>query len=398
MFRVTKRAQTIEYAIRDVVVIAKKLEARGKKIIYLNIGDPVKFDFVVPSHIKQALKDAVEEGANWYSPFEGLPELREAICEKEKRINGIEISPENVLITQGISEGIQMLTASLIENSDELLVPGPAYPPYTSYVKFFGGNPVSYKTSEDNDWQPDIDDLRSKITSKTRGIVVINPNNPTGAFYHEKAVKQIVDLAGEHDLLLISDEIYDGIVYNEKFVSTSRIAKDVPVVGMNGFSKTYLITGWRLGYMYFHDHDGKLKELKECVEKQARIRLCANTPVQKAGVAALKGPQGHIAEMVKKLRERRDYSWKRLNEIDGITCTKPEGAFYIFPKVEEVGSRWKTDEEFARQLLEETGVLIVHGSGFDPTYGSGHFRAVILPPIETLEKVFDLLAKFMSKK
>ena len=229
MFRVTKRAQTIEYAIRDVVVLAKKLEARGKKIIYLNIGDPVKFDFVVPSHIKQALKDAVEEGANWYSPFEGLPELREAICEKEKRINGIEISPENVLITQGISEGIQMLTASLIENSDELLVPGPAYPPYTSYVKFFGGNPVSYKTSEDNDWQPDIDDLRSKITSKTRGIVVINPNNPTGAFYHEKAVKQIVDLAGEHDLLLISDEIYDGIVYNEKFVSTSRIAKDVPV-------------------------------------------------------------------------------------------------------------------------------------------------------------------------
>ena len=398
MFRVTKRAQTIEYAIRDVVVLAKKLEARGKKIIYLNIGDPGKFDFAVPPHIKQALKDAVEEGANWYSPFEGLPELREAICEKEKNVNGVEISPENVLITQGISEGIQMLLASIIENGDELLVPGPAYPPYTSYVKFFGGKPVSYKASEDKAWQPDIDDLRSKINPKTRGIVVVNPNNPTGAFYHEKTVKQIVDLAGEHDLLLISDEIYDGIVYNEKFVSTSRIAKDVPVVGMNGFSKTYLITGWRLGYMYFHDHDGKLKELKECVEKQARIRLCANTPVQKAGVAALKGPQGHIAEMVKKLRERRDYSWKRLNEIDGITCTKPEGAFYIFPKVEEVGSRWKTDAEFARQLLEETGVLIVHGSGFDPTYGSGHFRAVILPPIETLEKVFDLLAKFMSKK
>jgi len=397
MFRVTKRAQTIEYAIRDVVVLAKKLEARGKKIIYLNIGDPVKFDFVVPPHIKQALKDAVEEGANWYSPFEGLPELREAICDKEKKVNGVEISSENVLITQGISEGIQMLLASLIENGDELLVPGPAYPPYISYVKFFGGNPVSYKTSEDNAWQPDIDDIRSKITSKTRGIVVINPNNPTGAFYNEKAVKQIVDLAGENNLFLISDEIYDGIVYKEKFVSTSHIAKDVPVVGLNGFSKTYLITGWRLGYMYFHDHDGKLEELKEGVEKQARIRLCANTPVQKAGVAALKGPQGHIAEMVKKLRERRDYSWKRLNEIDGISCTKPEGAFYIFPKV-EVGSKWKTDEEFARQLLEKTGILVVHGSGFDATYGSGHFRAVILPPIETLEKVFALLEKFMLKK
>jgi len=398
MFRVTKRAQTIEYAIRDVMVLAKKLEATGKKIIYLNIGDPVRFDFAVPRHIKQALKDAVEEGANWYSSFEGLPELREAICEKEKKVNGVEISSENVLITQGISEGIQMLLASLIENGDELLVPGPAYPPYISYVKFFGGKPVSYKTSEDNAWQPDIEDIRSKITSKTRGIVVINPNNPTGAFYPEKTVKQMVDLAGESNLLLISDEIYDGIVYNEKFVSTSHIAKDVPVVGMNGFSKTYLITGWRLGYMYFHDHDGKLKELKECVEKQARIRLCANTPVQKAGIAALKGPQGHITEMVNKLRERRDYSWKRLNEIDGITCTKPDGAFYIFPKVEEVGSRWKTDEQFAHQLLEETGVLVVHGSGFDPTYGSGHFRAVILPPIESLEKVFDLLENFMSKK
>jgi aspartate/methionine/tyrosine aminotransferase len=291
-----------------------------------------------------------------------------------------------------------MLLASLIENGDELLVPSPAYPPYISYVKFFGGNPVSYKTSEDNGWQPDIDDLRSKITYKTRGIVVVNPNNPTGAFYQEKIVKQIVDLAGENNLLLISDEIYDGIVYKEKVASTSHIAKDVPLVGLNGFSKTYLITGWRLGYMYFHDHDGKLSELKEGVEKQARIRLCANTPVQKAGVAALKGPQGHIAEMVKKLRERRDYAWKRLNEIDGISCTKPEGAFYIFPKVEEVGSRWKTDEEFARQLLEKTGVLVVHGSGFDPTYGAGHFRAVILPPIETLEKVFDLLEKFMLKK
>jgi len=398
MFPVTERVQTIEYAIRDVIVLAKKLEKKGKEIVYLNIGDPVKYDFDTPNHIKQALREAVEEGANWYSPSEGLPELREAVCEKEKKVNGVEITPENVIVTQGISEGIQMLMAAIVEKGDEVLVPGPAYPPYISYVRFFGGKPVSYRTIEENGWQPDIRDLQSKITRKTRGIVVINPNNPCGALYSEKTVKEIVGLAGEHKLFLISDEIYDRIVFKEGFVSAAHIAKDVPVIGMNGFSKTYLMTGWRLGYMYFYDPEGKLKKLIECVGKETRIRLCANTPVQKAGVAALKGAQGHIVEMVKKLRERRDYSWKRLNEMKGISCTKPEGAFYVFPKVEEVDARWKTDEEFARQLLEVTGVLIVHGSGFDPTYGFGHFRAVILPPIETLEKAFDLMERFMSKK
>jgi aspartate/methionine/tyrosine aminotransferase len=166
---------------------------------------------------------------------------------------------------------------------------------------------------------------------------------------------------------------------------------------MNGFSKTYLMTGWRLGYMYFHDPEGKLSELKECIEKETRVRLSANTPVQKAGVAALQGPQQHIAEMVKKLRERRDYAWKRLNQIRGISCSKPEGAFYVFPRVEGVGSRWETDGDFARQLLEETGVLTVHGSGFDPVYGSKHIRAVILPPVKTLETAFDGLEQFMLR-
>jgi len=398
MFKVTKRARSVEYAIRDIMVFANKLEKKGKKIVYLNIGDPVKFDFDTPLHIKKALMKAVEEGVNWYAPSEGLPELREAICEKEKKVNDVKIQPENVIVTQGISEGIQMLMAAVVEVGDEVLVPGPTYPPYMSYVKFFGGKPVSYETVEDDYWQPNIDDLRNKITAKTRAIVVINPNNPCGALYDEKVVKEIVDLAGEHNLLLISDEIYDRIVFKEGFVSTAHIAKDVSVVGMNGFSKTYLMTGWRLGYMYFHDPEGKLTELKECVEKETRIRLCANTPVQKAGVAALRGPQNHIEKMVKKLRERRDYAWKRLNEINGISCAKPEGAFYVFPKVDGVGSRWKTDEEFARQLLEKTGVLVVHGSGFDPIYGSGHFRAVILPPVETLEAALNGLEKFMSKQ
>lgn len=397
MFKVTERARSVEYAIRDVMVAAKKLEKKGKKIFYLNIGDPVKFDFDTPSHIKEALVRAVEEGANWYAPSEGLPELRDAICEKEKKVNEVKIQPDDVVVTQGISEGIQLLMAAVVEDGDEVLVPGPTYPPYMSYVKFFGGRPISYETVEENKWQPNLDDLRSKITQKTRAIVVINPNNPCGALYDEKVVKEIVDLAGEHNLLLVSDEIYDRIVFKEGFVSTAHIAKDVPVVGMNGFSKTYLMTGWRLGYMYFYDPEGKLTELKECIAKETRVRLSANTPVQKAGVTALKGPQHHIKEMVKKLKERRDCAWKRLNQIRGLSCAKPEGAFYVFPKVDGVGRRWKTDKDFAYHLLEKTGVLIVHGSGFDPTYGSKHFRAVILPPVKTLATALDKLEQFMKK-
>ena len=397
MFQATKRVRTIEYAIRDIIVHAKNAEKKGKKIIYLNIGDPVKYDFDTPEHIKQALFSAVKEGSNWYSPSEGLQELREAICEKEKRVNGVEILPENVIVTAGVSEAIQMVMAAIVDEGTEILVPDPSYPPYVSYVNFFGGTPVPYKTVEENGWQPDIDDLESKISDKTRGIVVINPNNPTGALYSKKTVKKIVDLAGEHDIPLLSDEIYDRIIYEKEFVSASHIAEDVPVIGLNGFSKTYLMTGWRLGYVYFHDSDGQLSELKECVEKEARIRLCANTPIQKAAAAALRGPETHIKEMVKKLRERRDYSWKRLNKIEGISCAKPEGAFYVFPKVNGVGSEWKTDEQFVLQLLEETGVLVVHGSGFGVPHGVGHFRGVILPPIETLEVAFDKLEQFMSK-
>lgn len=396
--KVTERARSIEYAIRDVIVHARQVAKTGKKIYYLNIGDPVAFDFATPQHIRQALIKAVEEGANFYSASEGLPELREAISQKEKRVNGVEVSPENVIVTAGISEGIQMVMAALIDAGDEILLPGPAYPPYISYARFFGGKPVTYQTVEDDGWQPNIDDLRRKISKKTRAIVIINPNNPCGALYEEKVIKQIVDLAGEFSLPIVSDEIYDQIVFEKKFVSTAHLAKEVPVIGMNGFSKAHLMTGWRLGYAYFHDQQGELQELRQSIEKETRIRLCANTPVQKAGVTALNGPQDHVKEMVQKLRERRDYAWKRLNEIDGVSCAKPEAAFYVFPRIHEMGSRWETDMEFALDLLRETGVLFVHGSGFDPTYGAGHVRGVILPPIETLEQALDEMERFMEKK
>jgi aspartate/methionine/tyrosine aminotransferase len=390
--------KSIEYAIRDVIGHTEQLVKDGRKIYYLNIGDPPAFDFHTPPHIKQALCKAIEEDNNHYSPSEGIPELREAIAKKEKRVNGINISPDDILVTDGVSEGIQMILAALIGKGDEILFPGPTYPPYISYTKFFDGTPVAYKTIEEDRWQPDIDDLRSKITEKTRVLAITNPNNPTGALYGKKIVKQMLDIAGEHNLLVVSDEIYDRLTYSEDYASTAYIAKDIPVVGLNGFSKVYQMTGWRLGYIYFKAESNELDELKQAVEKECRIRLCANTPVQKAGVAALNGPQDHVKDMVERLRQRRDYSWKRLNDINGITCTKPEGAFYIFPKIHGVGSRWKTDLEFVLDLLQETGVLMVNGSGFDPVYGAGHARAVFLPPIEMLEQAFNELEQFMKKK
>ncbi len=388
--------QNLEYAIRDVIGHARQLEKKGKDVIYLNIGDPLLFDFETPEHTKEALIQAVKEGFNAYSPSEGIPELRDAICEKEKKVGGIDVLPENVIVSNGVSEGIQMVLGALVENEDEVLLPGPAYPPYISYTEFFGGKAVQYKTSEENGWQPDLDDVRSKVNDSTRAIVIINPNNPCGALYDKKTVKAMVNLAGEHDIPLISDEIYDQIAYDAP-VSTANVAKDVQVIGLNGFSKVYLMTGWRLGYVYFTGQDEEaLEELREHVTKEARIRLSANTPVQKAAVEALRGPQNHISSMVKKLRERRDYSHKCLNEIDGISCAEPKGAFYFFPKVDGIGSKWRDDMAFVRDLLEQTGIVFVHGSGFGSAYGSGHFRGVFLPPIETLEKTFDRLASFMA--
>ncbi len=396
--KVTKRASNIEYAIRDVIVHTQELIKKGKKIYYLNIGDPAAFDFKTPQYVKDALRKAIKDNENYYSPSEGRPELREAIVHKEKRINNVDISADNVLVTQGISEGIEMILAALVERGEEILFPGPTYPPYISYTKFFDGTPVAYETIEEEGWVPNIDDLRNKISPKTRAIVITNPNNPTGSVYSAKIIREILDIAGEHNLLVISDEIYDQLTYEKEFVSTAHLAKDVPVVGLNGFSKVYQMTGWRLGYMYFKGEDKVLDDLRLGVEKQCRIRLCANTPVQIAGAAALEGPQDFVKGIVEKLKRRRDYAYKRINEIEGITTTKPEGTFYIFPKIRDIGTRWKTDMDFVVELLKETGVLIVNGSGFDPDYGKDHARIVFLPPVDELKEAFDEMETFIEKK
>jgi tyrosine/nicotianamine family aminotransferase len=395
---VSKRASGVEYAIRDVVVVADQLRKAGKKILSLNIGDPVKYDFETPPHIRKALEKAIEGGSNYYSPSEGLPDLREAIAQKERTVNRAQIDSAEVVVTTGISEGIMFLMGAVLDPGDEVLVPGPCYPPYITYAKFFDAKPVTYRTVEDRGWAPDLSDLESKITSRTRLIVVINPNNPCGAVYSRNELERIVEVAASHKLPIAADEIYDRILYDGSHCSLASIAKDVPLIGLNGFSKAYLMTGWRLGYVFIQDPEGELTEIWDGIQRLARVRLCAATPAQIAGIEALRGPQDHIREMVTKLRKRRDFVSKRANAISGITAARPAGAFYAFPRVQAVGERWASDKEFVTELLTETGVLVVHGSGFDEKYGQGHFRVVFLPDESILGEAFDKIEDFMKRK
>jgi len=245
--KVSKKVAGVEYAIRDIVSVATKLEQQGKKIQYLNIGDPVKYGFQPPDNVKEALIKAIQNGENYYAPSEGLPELREAIAQKEHN-KGLSVSADDILVTNGISEGLDMVMSSIVEEGDEVLLPGPYYPPYASYVRLRGGVPVEFEVDMNNS-TPDIDDIRSKITSKTIAICLISPNNPTGVVFNEKALKDLVDIANENNLYIICDEIYDQIVYDEKFIGIGKVANDSPVILLNGFSKVNLMTGWRLGYI-----------------------------------------------------------------------------------------------------------------------------------------------------
>ena len=390
--KVTKKVAGVEYAIRDIVVAAKKFEQQGKKIEYLNIGDPVKYGFQPPDNVKEALINAVRNGENYYSESEGLPELRTAIAEKEYA-KGLSVSGDDILVTNGVSEGLDMVISSIVEEGDEVLLPGPYYPPYASYVRLRGGIPVEF-TVDLNNSTPDIDDIRSKITSKTVAICLISPNNPTGAVFNEKSLKELVDLANEHNLYILCDEIYDQIVYDEKFVGIGKVAGDSPVIILNGFSKVHLMSGWRIGYLAFNQSP-QLNEIRENLPKLARVRIASNLPVQQAALESLRGPQEYIAEFVSELKKRRDLVVKRLNSIPGLSCSNPKGAFYAFPKIET--NRYSSDEEFVLKLLETKGVLTVYGSGFGTKYGSGYFRMVFLPSLQTLDSALNKIEDFMSQ-
>ncbi|OPY30298.1 MAG: putative aspartate aminotransferase 2 [Methanomassiliicoccales archaeon PtaU1.Bin030] len=393
--KATKRSMGVTYAIRDILLPARELEKHGAEIIKLHIGDPNKYDFETPRHVREALCRAVEVNDNGYAESEGDFELRRAILEKEKQKNGVEVDLDDCVITTGVTEAIQMVTAATVDPGDEVLVPGPGYPTYTEFTRFFGGVSVPYHADEANNWQPDIDDLRKKITPRTKFMVIINPNNPTGSVYSDKVLKEMTDLAGEHDLFVISDEIYDLMTFDGVHHSPAALNKDVPMILFNGFSKVDLLPGWRLGYTVFRDPHGKLDEIKEGMMRQLRLRISANNPCQMAVIEALKGPKDHLDTMNQKLKERRDYICKRINGIPGLSTTRPQAAFYIFPKIES--KHWNNDQDFVLDILNNCHVLLVPGHGFDEIYGKMHFRATFLPPVETLEKAFDSIETYMRK-
>ncbi len=390
--KVSKKVVGVEYAIRDIVLAARKVEQSGMKVDYLNIGDPVQFGFQPPDNVKQALINSINKGENYYSTSEGLLELREEIAKKENA-KGLSISADDVLITNGVSEGLDMVISSIVEEGDEVLLPGPYYPPYASYVRLHGGVPVEFSVDLNNS-TPDIDDIKSKITSKTVAICLISPNNPTGVVFNENALKKLVDIANEHNLYIICDEIYDQIIFDDKFVGIGKVAGDSPVIILNGFSKVHLMSGWRIGYIAFN-RSPQLEELREHLPKLARVRIATNLPIQYAALESLRGSQNYINDFVSEMKKHRDLVVRRLNEMPGLSCSNPKGAFYAFPKIED--NKFGSDKEFVTKLLESKGVLTVHGSGFGEQYGSGHFRLVYLPNLEILNSAMDKIEEFVSQ-
>ncbi len=390
--KVSRKVVGVEYAIRDIVLAARRVQQKGMRVDYLNIGDPVQFGFQPPDNVRQALVDSVRRGENYYSPSEGLPELRDAIAKKEGA-NGFQTSPDDVLITNGVSEGLDMVMSSIVEEGDEVLLPGPYYPPYASYVRLHGGVPVEFAVDLEHS-TPDIGDIMSKITPKTVAICLISPNNPTGVVFNEKSLRELVDIANQHGLYIICDEIYDRIVFDEEFVGIGRVAGDSPVIVLNGFSKVNLMSGWRIGYIAFGRSPG-LDGLREHLPKLARVRIATNLPVQHAALESLRGPQDYISRFVSELKARRDFVVGRLNSMPGLSCPVPRGAFYAFPRIET--DRFGTDKEFVTGLLESKGVLTVHGSGFGEQFGSGHFRLVFLPGMDVLESAMDKIEEFVGQ-
>ncbi len=390
--KVSKKVAGVEYAIRDIVLAARKVQQKGMQVDYLNIGDPVQYGFQPPDNVKQALIDAIKNGENYYSTSEGLLELRQEIAKKENA-KGLSISADEILITNGVSEGLDMVISSIVEEGDEVLLPGPYYPPYASYVRLHGGNPVEFAVDLENS-TPDIEDIKSKITPKTVAICLISPNNPTGVVFNEKSLRELVNIANQNNLYIICDEIYDQIIFDQEFVGIGKVAGDSPVIVLNGFSKVHLMSGWRIGYIAFNN-SSKLDALRENLPKLARVRIATSLPVQHAALESLRGPQDYISNFVSEIKKHRDFVIKRLNEMPGLSCPNPKGAFYAFPKIED--KRFGNDKEFVTKLLESKGVLTVHGSGFGEQYGNGHFRLVYLPKMEILESAMNKIEEFVSQ-
>jgi alanine-synthesizing transaminase len=371
-----------------VVAEAKRLEALGREILYCNIGDPLKFDFRTPPHLVEAACRALREGDNGYAPSPGIHDARQAIAEEEVRRGIRGVTADDVIVTTGASEAIELVLAALLEPGESVLLPAPGYPLYNAVAAKLGVEVVTYYPDEARSWAVDPEEIASRIQPSTRAIVLCNPNNPTGAVYPKEVLQGVLEIARRRKILVLSDEIYSKLTFDAPHVPTASLADDVPIITFNGISKAYLACGWRIGWMSFANAH-LMTELKKAVLKLCDARLCSPGPAQATIRAALEGPHEHVREMMAKLRERREVLRRRIREIPGLSMVEPAAAFYAMPRIDHPGI--KDDEKFVLQLLQETGVLFVHGSGFGEKPDTRHFRVVFLPQVDVLARAMDRL-------
>ena len=375
---------------------ARRLEEEGHRILKLNIGNPAPFGFEAPDEI---VRDVIYNlpQAQGYCESKGLFSARKAVFHHyQEHIANLDV--EDIYIGNGVSELIQMALQALINNEDEVLVPAPDYPLWTASVNLSGGHAIHYHCDEEADWFPDIADIKAKITNKTKALVLINPNNPTGAVYSEEILLELLEIAREHKLVVFSDEIYDKILYDEaKHVHTASLADDLVIVTFNGLSKSYRIAGFRAGWMVISGAKHQAESYISGLDMLASMRLCANVPCQHAIQTALGGYQS-INELILpggRLREQRDIAWRMLNEIPGVSCTKPKGALYMFPKLDQAHFNIKDDQQLVLDLLRQQKILLVHGTAFNwPT--PDHLRIVTLPHSEDLAAAITKLGNFLE--
>ena len=380
----------VTYAIRRIVDEAKKAEAAGRRIHYLNTGDPVAFGFHTPAHMLEAVHKSLRDGENGYGPSVGLLEAREAIA-AENTSRGWPISADRVLLTAGSSEGIDFVLTALADAGDEVLVPLPVYPLYTAITRKIGAREVYYRTDPGNHWQPNPGEIRQLITPRTKAIVVNDPNNPTGAAYSHAIRRELVEIVDQYNIPMIADEIYQDVAFDGPVSPLGLLDPDAPIISLSGLSKGYLAPGWRTGWLAVGGGD-RLKDVLAAITRLAEGRLCSTIPMQRAIVPALTGDRSHQAAFRTALKERADVTFKRANAVDGITSTMPRAAFYAMPKVALPPGN--TDTDFVVGLVNATGVLCVNGSGFGMDPADGYFRMVTLAPPSQLNEIWDLIAGY----
>lgn len=394
---VAPRASNIEYAIRDVVVPATQLEQEGHTILKLNIGDPIAYPGLpTPQHMVDAYAQALHQGHNGYSPSYGLPVLREAIA-KDERKKGWNAQAEDVYVCHGVTEALQILFASVLCDGDKVLAPGPHYPPYMAYPQMYGATTVEYMLKPDEGWRLDLDDIKAKMDDSVRLLVLINPNNPCGSVANAEEIDAVLSIAKAYpNCIVVADEIYDGLDFTGQHVSVAKCSTEVPVVCLNGVSKVYYAPGWRIGYMAIHDPTQRMHLVRDGIERMLRSRLCASTPAQLGYLAGLESDRSWMDAYSQKVVAQRDVCVDRINGIDGLEVQSSGGAFYMFVKLTD--PKWSEDDkQFVLDLLHEEHVLVVHGSGFSPELGRGHFRIVYLPEISVLNEAFDRIERFLIR-